>query len=482
MIDGLKPYGEYRPSTHPWLGQVPAHWNEQRAKLFYREVDERSATGEEELMSVSHVTGVTLRKSNVTMFKAESTVGYKICRPGDIVINTMWAFMGALGVARQVGLVSPSYGVYRPHQHSQCMHPDYIDRLIRIDAYKSEYLCRSTGIHSSRLRLYPDQFLRIPLLCPPPEEQAAIVRFLDTIDRRVKRYIRAKRKLIALLNEQKQAIIHRAVTRGLDPNVPLKPSGVSWLGDVPEHWEVLHLNRISVSRCDGPFGSGLASRHYTTEGIRVIRLQNIRSASFVLGEPSFISEDYYKLLGDHDVIEDDLLIAGLGDTRIPAGRACIAPNGIEPAMVKADCFRFRLMSNRVLPLFMAHQMSATAHDATVCLSSGATRQRINLQEMSRRPVTLPPIEEQASILSEIKLHTSDLERAIDSVRSQCAMLATYHQQVIADSCVGKLDVREAAAALPDELEAIEPDAEELLDNDEATGDVDLDAEPEEVEA
>ncbi len=242
MIDGLKPYLDYKDAKMPWLGRVPDHWTEKRAKYFYREVDERSATGEEELMSVSHKTGVTPRKKNVTMFMAENNVGHKICRPGDLAINTMWAFMAALGVARQVGVVSPSYGVYRP-VGTGGLHPEYADRLLRIEDYKSEYLCRSTGITSSRLRLYPEEFLRIPILCPLPEEQAAIVRFLDYVDRRIRRYIRAKRQLIALLEEQKQAIIHRAVTRGLDPNVRLKPSGVEWLGDVPEHWEVEQLRR-----------------------------------------------------------------------------------------------------------------------------------------------------------------------------------------------------------------------------------------------
>jgi type I restriction enzyme, S subunit len=166
MTSDLRPYPQYEDSGLPWLAQIPAHWQEKRAKYFYREVDERSSAGEEELLSVSHKTGVTPRPQHVTMFKAESNVGHKICRPGDLAINTMWAFMGALGVAKQVGLVSPSYGVYRPLASDELL-PDYIDRLLRIDAYKAEYLCRSTGIRSSRLRLYPDEFLRIPILARP---------------------------------------------------------------------------------------------------------------------------------------------------------------------------------------------------------------------------------------------------------------------------------------------------------------------------
>src|SRR6266571_3654882 len=144
MIQELKPYATYKDVGLPWLGSVPAHWALRRAKYFYREVDERSATGEEELMSVSHLTGVTPRREkNVTMFLAESNVGHKLCRPGDLVINTMWAWMAALGVARQVGLVSPSYGVYRPLASNNLL-PDYADRLLRTAAYASEYTRRST--------------------------------------------------------------------------------------------------------------------------------------------------------------------------------------------------------------------------------------------------------------------------------------------------------------------------------------------------
>ncbi|MGZ9111929.1 MAG: restriction endonuclease subunit S, partial [Rhodoplanes sp.] len=115
MTGALKPYPAYKDSGLPWLGQIPAHWEEKRAKYFFREIDERSRKGDEELLSVSHLTGVTPRsQKNVTMFRAESYVGHKLCRPGDVVFNTMWAWMGALGVARAAGIVSPSYAVYRP--------------------------------------------------------------------------------------------------------------------------------------------------------------------------------------------------------------------------------------------------------------------------------------------------------------------------------------------------------------------------------
>ena len=139
-------YPAYRDSGVRWLGKVPAHWQVRAAKWYFREADDRSGTGSQELLSVSHITGVTPRseKKNVTMFKAESNVGYKLCAPGDIIVNTMWAWMAALGIARQTGIVSPSYAVYRPHLSSRLI-GEYADRLLRTAAYQNEYRYLFTG-------------------------------------------------------------------------------------------------------------------------------------------------------------------------------------------------------------------------------------------------------------------------------------------------------------------------------------------------
>lgn len=174
----------------------------------------------------------------------------------------------------------------------------------------------------------------------------------------------------------------------------MKDSGVPWLGKVPAQWEVVQLRRVALDRCDGPFGSGLKSSHYTEEGIRVVRLQNIGHGEFRNSDAAFISPEYYSSLGDHSVMAGDLLIAGLGDNNHLAGRACVAPEHIIPAMVKADCFRFRLDQVRVQPRFAALQLTVTATITSALLSTGATRQRINLQSTSARAITIPAVPEQ----------------------------------------------------------------------------------------
>ena len=212
-----RPYPAHKDSGVEWLGQVPAHWQVRAAKWYFREADDRSETGSEELLSVSHITGVTPRseKKNVTMFKAESNVGYKLCAPGDIVVNTMWAWMAALGIARQTGIVSPSYAVYRPHVSSR-LNGEYADLLLRTTAYRNEYGCRSTGIRSSRLRLYPEEFLRIRLLCPPREEQDSIVEFVNRASDVTVRYIDRTYDEVACLEEYRGRLAADVVTGKLD--------------------------------------------------------------------------------------------------------------------------------------------------------------------------------------------------------------------------------------------------------------------------
>ncbi len=211
-----QPYAAYKPSGLEWLGDVPEHWEISPAKYFYREADDRSETGAEELLSVSHITGVTPRsQKNITMFMASSYVGHKVCKPGDLVINTMWAWMGALGVACQTGIVSPSYGVYRPLRPTLLL-SEYADLLLRTRSYVSEYVCRSTGIRSSRLRLYPEQFLRVRIVCPPVNEQRVILEHLSAATRETEQAIVGAHREIELLREYRTRLIADVVTGKLD--------------------------------------------------------------------------------------------------------------------------------------------------------------------------------------------------------------------------------------------------------------------------
>jgi len=172
VMRGLNPTTPLRPSGIDWLGDIPAHWELERSRWLFRERDERSETGEEEMLTVSHLTGVTPRsEKDVNMFEAETTAGYKLCFAGDLVINTLWAWMGAMGTARVDGIVSPAYNVYTPGPR---LIPDYVDALVRIPVFAQEVTRYSKGVWSSRLRLYPEGFFQTYWPVPPSSHSRAL--------------------------------------------------------------------------------------------------------------------------------------------------------------------------------------------------------------------------------------------------------------------------------------------------------------------
>lgn len=211
---GLEPKVKLRDSGVPWLGEIPAHWEIERARWLFRERDVRSTTGEEEMLTVSHLTGVTPRsEKDVNMFEAETNEGYKLCEPGDLVINTLWAWMGAMGIAPVKGIVSPAYNVYEPGPR---LAPAYIDALVRLPVFAQEVTRYSKGVWSSRLRLYPEGFFEVYLPVPPQEEQRAVVAHIARETAKLDAVRAATERTIALLKERRSALIAAAVTGQLD--------------------------------------------------------------------------------------------------------------------------------------------------------------------------------------------------------------------------------------------------------------------------
>lgn len=412
---------------------MPEHWNEQRAKTFFREVDERSKTGQEELLSVSHLTGVTPRsQKNVTMFKAASYVGSKLCQPGDIVINTLWAWMAALGASRNLGIVSPAYGVYRPHR-ADSFNPAYLDYLLRTRAYVAEYIGRSTGIRSSRLRLYPNQFLDISLLQPPRPEQDQIVAYLRAQDAHVARLIKAKRDLIGLLSEQKLRIIDHAVTRGLDEAVAFKTSGIEWLGDVPAHWTVKPLKRwvrLNASTLGEKTNPDFEFRYLDIGSVKTGRLAKELERLRFANAPSRARR-----------------VLRRGDTIISTVRTYLKAiwyvNEEADDLIASTGFAVLTPGREVEPEYLGYVIQSSGFVNRVTANSiGIAYPAIAETVLGRFPVVMPPtLEEQQEILAYIKAESAPLDQAIEQALTEIKLIREYRDRLIADVVTGQVDVR-----------------------------------------
>jgi len=443
----LAPYPEYKDAGVSWVGSIPAHWPDKRAKYYFKEIDDRSQTGDEEMLSVSHITGVTPRsQKNVTMFKAESNVGQKRCQPGDLIINTMWAWMSALGVSNHAGIVSPAYGVYRPRSNEDYDYY-YLDSLLRIEGYRSEYICRSTGIRSSRLRLYPDKFLSMPVVCPPQEEQQTIARFLKAQDRLFRKFIRNKRRFIELLKEQKQNVINQAATRGLDPKVKLKPSGVEWIGDIPEHWEVRRLKFLCHNL-----------NEQTSEkqaGETYIALEHVESwtGRISLPDDEITFDSQVKRFQPGDVLFGKLRPYLAKVTRPQAAGVCVGEFLVLRATgdVSADFLEQKLRSKRVIDLINSSTF-------------GAKMPRADWTFIGNLKFAYPPEDEQREILEHIQEKSAEIDQAITRAEREIELMREYHTRLISDVVTGQVDVRG--------IEVPEVAEEELLALDEDTGESD----------
>jgi type I restriction enzyme S subunit len=465
MIDGLRPYPEMKASGVDWLPTLPNGWEIHRAKYSFQEADDRSESGGEELLSVSHKTGVTPRsQKNITMFMAESYEGHKVCRPGDIVVNTMWAWMAAIGVSRHVGIVSPAYGIYRPRTADR-FEPKFLDYLLRTEVYRAEYLRSSRGVTTSRLRLYPPDFLNIPFVQPPLDEQRLIARFLDWHGAQTAKLIRAKKKIIALLNEQKQAIIHRAVTCGLEPNVKLKPSGIPWLGDVPEGWGVRKLKHLTR------FNNGLAFKpsDWSGTGVPIIRIQNLN------GSDAFNYTSKVDLPDRMLIKRGDIVFSWSGNRGTSFGP--FVWDRDFTGYLNQHIFKLtNIAAHRRFFYFLLRAVTKHVEEQAHGIIGLV---HVTKPELGSVCVPLPPPEEQELISNWIEAQVSGLNAIIERAQREIALIQEFRTRLIADAITGKLDVRAAAASLPD-IAGLEP-MDDLVEGDDLDETVD-DADNEEAAA
>jgi type I restriction enzyme S subunit len=466
MIQDLKPYPETRDSGLPWLGLVPAHWKLARLDRLF--VIRAETPHDSDQRVTGYLDGRVTLRSNVAGQKIKGVIkdaGWQRVHPGDFAISGMNAHLGGMGVSDSLGKCSPIYLVLKPRNGTN---PFFASHAVRRAAHSGALKALVNTIRFNSADFKRDDLKLISIAIPTTGEQDAIVRFIDHADRSIRRYVRAKQKLIKLLEEQKQAIIHRAVTRGLHPNVRLKPSGIEWLGAIPEHWEIILNQRIFKEEIRPYSGKGETQLSLSQrDGLIATSAMQERS----LQTSSF---DNWKVTIPGDLVLNRFK-AHLGVFFASTLRGIVSFHYGVFAPRRSLVSKYFELLYHTFPYRAIY--AVRSNGMTVGLQNLSNQNFYNVHSV------VPPSAEQASIVSFAEEATKELSRAISDVQKEIALLREYRTRLIADVVTGKLDVREAAARLPAEAAEPEPlDADALAETDDESESTDLDEDPAEAEA
>jgi type I restriction enzyme S subunit len=452
MIADLKPYAEYMESGLPWLGRLPKHWQVRRMKSAVdnaiAQTDEM--TGDEAYVALEHVeswTGKARPQRGANLFSGQ----VKRFRPDDVLFGKLRPYLAKATRLPVNGVCAGEFFVLRVRDSS--LSPSYLEQQVRakltIDVINS-------STFGAKMPRADWQFVGNLSICfPTPAEQTAIVRFLDWANGRLERAIRAKRKVIALLNEQKQAIIHRAVTRGLDPSVPLKPSGIPWLGDIPQNWEVRRLKFVASRIVDCLH----ATPRYSDSGnYPAIRTADISPGVVHLARAKRISStDFVRWTVRLEPGEGDILYSREGER---FGIAACVPPGVR-LCISQRMMVFRIDGGDCADFVMRLLNCQSTYGQALQDVMGATVPHVNISTIRNYVLALPTKQEQEAIVLHIKCEASPIEIAISRLEREIKLLREYRTRLVADVVTGKLDVREATARLPYEAppETVEDDVD-----------------------
>lgn len=458
MIDDLRPYAEMKPSGLAWLGNVPAHWDVLRCKRILK-ATEIPVRLDDEIVTCFRDGQVTLRRNRRAngFMIALLEQGYQGVRAGQLVVHSMDAFAGAIGVSDSDGKCTPEYIVCAPRIDDVV--PSYYSWVLRQIA-KTGYIlasCPAVRERAPRLR-YPNLGeLRVPV--PPADEQRLIARFLNWHGAQTAKLIRAKKKTVALLNEQKQAIIHRAVTRGLDPNVRLKPSGIPWLGDVPTGWEVKKLKHLVR------FNNGLAFKpsDWSNSGTPIIRIQNLN------GSEIFNYTTKIDLPEDMLISKGDIVFSWSGNIGTSFGPFIWERE--FSGYLNQHIFKIeKIGSHRLYFYYVLKAVTRHIEENTHGIIGLV---HITKPELGSVSVPLAPFEEQVAIADWLDEQLIGVNAVIARAQREITLIQEFRARLIADVVTGKLDVQAVAATLPEivDNQSIEDDSDvEDLDQQDAETD------------
>ncbi len=431
-----KTYPAYKDSGVEWLGKIPEGWKIRRIKYLFKETNERSLDGKDELLSVSQYTGVTKKTEKMEegdlLTNASSLEGYKKVKAGDLVSNIMLAWNGSLGFSPFEGITSPAYSIYRLNSGFV---KRYFHYLLRTELYKAEFKRESTGVIESRLRLYTDDFFRIWSFLPPTNEQTAIANFLDNKTNKIDQAIAQKERLIELLKERKQILIQNAVTKGLDLNAKMKDSGVEWIGKIPEHWEVIKIFGL----CCFVRGNSTFSKDELLSNGEYVALQY--GKTYKVNEIDekyefYVNDEFYK---DSQIVNyGDIIFISTSETIKDLGHSVFYKRS-DLGLLGGEQILLKPKSDRLNHNYLHFSTTVFSKELRK-YATGVKVFRFNINDLKTIYTPVPPTNEQNIIVKHIKSQSQKIDKAISFQEHQIEKLKEYKSVLIDSAVTGKIKV------------------------------------------
>ncbi|MFW2072964.1 restriction endonuclease subunit S [Acinetobacter gerneri] len=440
----FKQYPSYKNSGVEWLGDVPEHWNTKPTKYCFKLITDKAIENNSEvLLSVYTDIGVKPRSElEERGNKASTTDGYWIVKKGDIIVNKLLAWMGAIGLSNYSGVTSPAYDILRIKYNYT---PEYYNYLFRNGDMFTEFKRYSRGLMDMRLRLYFSEFGNIKLPVPSIDEQQKIVSFLDTETARIDTLIAKQEKLIELLEEQRKSIISHAVTKGLNPNAPMKDSGVEWLGDVPEHWTVLKNRHIfNFSK-----GLTITKENLQESGIPCVSYGEVHSKfgfefNPEINDMKFVSEEYLKTSKNCLLNSGDFIFADTSEDFEGSGNFSYL-NSNSQVFAGYHTVIARLKSKQK-PRFFAYIFDSNAHRKQIQTQVKGIKVFSITQGILKDIYSwLPPVHEQDLIVEYLDNECKKISLLKAKQIELIEKLKEYRSSIISHAVTGKIDVREFGA-------------------------------------
>jgi type I restriction enzyme S subunit len=437
----MEKYQSYKQSGVDWIGEIPFNWEVRRIKFLFKSIVEKSIDGSEELLSVSEKKGIIprreLRDENEELSRSESLEGYLKVKKDDLVNNIMLMWKRGLGFSNYNGIVSPSYSVFRLNGPNI---PSFWNYLLRTDLYVTEYRRNSTGVIDSRLRLYDDSFGNIFSILPPLQEQIQIVQFLDEKTELIEKLISTKERKITLLKEQRTSLINQVVTKGLNPNVKMKDSGVEWIGEIPEGWIISKIKHNIGIRTGFSFKSeDFVDESFPNEKVPVVRISNIQDGYIDLKGSVYLPKNYTENYKEFVLLKGDILICLTGSL---TGKVGVFEHDLGLLNQRVGKFFYKNEDKVYNSYFSFYIKQELVQKLIKQMGEGISENFPNVSHLDviELNLTIPPFEEQIRIVEFLDSKTKEIDDLVQLEQKKVNLLKEYRQSLISEVVTGKIKV------------------------------------------